>query len=214
MENIGLFISALIVVYLIPGQDVIAVLHESNRNGFRGAVMTGIGLAAARSIHVALAATGLTTLIMSAGWAFELFRWVGVGYLMWSAITLWCSSTTLSLTPSTESPLTGSYSAFSRGFLSSVTNPKALLFCSLLLPQFIDSQAANPAYEFVWPGVILVATGLGFDVFYAGFGMTLMNRMAHINNIEKWQSRTFAILLGLIALGLALFHLPNSTIPG
>ncbi|MEG0885579.1 MAG: LysE family transporter, partial [Janthinobacterium sp.] len=57
--------------------------------------------------------------------------------------------------------------ALQRGLLTNLLNPKALLFCSVLLPQFIDPQAGPVAAQFALLGVILVAVGFAFDCCYA-----------------------------------------------
>jgi threonine/homoserine/homoserine lactone efflux protein len=50
------------------------------------------------------------------------------------------------------------------GDASSLLNPKALLFCSVLLPQFIDPQGAPVWSQVTELGVVLVLTGIAFDL--------------------------------------------------
>ena len=53
------------------------------------------------------------------------------------------------------------------GVLTNVLNPKALLFCSVLLPQFVSPASGPVGRQFAVLGVILVSLGLAFDVLCA-----------------------------------------------
>ena len=64
-----------------------------------------------------------------------------------------------------------------RGFLTNLLNPKALLFCSLLLPQFTSSERGPLLPQFLYLGVILVSVGLVFDVLYVFLADGLVQRI-------------------------------------
>ncbi|CFU60549.1 amino acid efflux protein [Bordetella pertussis] len=54
----------------------------------------------------------------------------------------------------------GAGALFSRSFLVALTNPKALLFMSAFLPQFIDPAAAlAPQYGALAGGMLVVLAG-------------------------------------------------------
>ncbi|MEM4988031.1 LysE family translocator [Collimonas sp. H4R21] len=197
MANLGMFIGALVAVYLVPGPDMVLVLQTSSAQGRWHALATAAGLGLARAAHVTLAAVGLATLLRTVPWAFEVVRMVGVAYLVWLGIKLVRAS---SLVPET-SAATSAVSAQAyrtaawRGLLTNITNPKALLFCSVLLPQFVHADAGNVAGQFLLLGVLLVAIGLLFDVLYATAGAALgywIERRPVVQTVQRW---TFAVLL-------------------
>ena len=51
-----------------------------------------------------------------------------------------------------------------RGFLTNILNPKAVLFCSMLLPQFVSVGRGGLFSQFALLGGVLVAIGLLFDI--------------------------------------------------
>ena len=95
-----------------------------------------------------------------------------------------------------------------RGFLTNLLNPKALLFCSVLLPQFVRSENGSMPGQFAMLGAILVATGLAFDLVYAGTGATLSRWTGRPPLNQALQRWVFAALLVGFGLRLALSQRP------
>lgn len=62
---------------------------------------------------------------------------------------------------------TGLWPDFSRGLLTNLLNPKALLFCGLFLPQFVSASRGALLPQFLLLGALLVAVGFTFDTVYA-----------------------------------------------
>jgi threonine/homoserine/homoserine lactone efflux protein len=201
MQGLWLFFMALAVVYLLPGPDMILLLQTGARQGKGAALATAVGLGIARGCHVALAALGLAALFKAAPWTFDVVRLAGAAYLLWIGIQ--CLRTTLlpSLgSPDTigEKPRWGG--AIQRGLLTNLLNPKALLFCSVLLPQFINPQAGPVLGQFATLGVVLVGVGLLFDSAYALVGAALgrwLQRSPSAQRLQQW-------LFGSLLIGFAV----------
>jgi threonine/homoserine/homoserine lactone efflux protein len=201
VAGLWLFFMALAVVYLLPGPDMILLLQTGARQGKGAALATAIGLGIARGCHVALAALGLAALFKAAPWTFDVVRLAGAAYLLWIGIQ--CLRTTL--LPS----LNGASAAgekprwresIQRGLLTNLLNPKALLFCSVLLPQFINPQAGPVLAQFATLGVLLVVAGLLFDSAYALTGAALgrwLQRSPSAQRVQQW-------LFGSLLIGFAV----------
>lgn len=209
MPNLWIFISALVVVYLLPGADMILLLQTGATEGRAHAIATALGLAAARVIHVALAAFGLATLLRASPVAFDVMRYAGMAYLVWMGIGIlrsWRHA------PQTlEAQVSGHLSGYSRstkrGFVTNVANPKALLFCSVLLPQFV-APASSTAGQFLLLGAILVAVGAAFDTLYSLAGASIgqwLGRHPFAYAVQQW---TFATLLIGFGVRLAFTQMP------
>jgi len=96
-----------------------------------------------------------------------------------------------------------------RGFLTNLLNPKALLFCGLLLPQFVAAERGPLLPQFLWLGAILVGVGLLFDAAYSLLASGLVRRLrrrattgAAMDRARRWlMGSTFAALAARLVLG-------------
>ncbi|WP_454877095.1 LysE family translocator [Pseudomonas farris] len=201
MAGLWLFFMALAVVYLLPGPDMILLLQTGARQGKGAALATALGLGVARGCHVALAALGLAALFKTAPWTFDVVRLVGAAYLLWIGIQCLRATMLPSLNgtdATTEKPHWRE--AIQRGLLTNLLNPKALLFCSVLLPQFIEPHAGPVLIQFATLGVMLVGVGLLFDSAYALVGAALgrwLQRSPSAQRVQQW-------LFGSLLIGFAV----------
>ncbi|UVK98822.1 LysE family translocator [Pseudomonas sp. B21-048] len=201
MAGLWLLFMALAVVYLLPGPDMILLLQTGARQGKGAALATALGLGVARGCHVALAALGLAALFKTAPWTFDVVRLIGAAYLLWIGIQ--CLRTTMlpslnGTDATTEKPHWRE--AIQRGLLTNLLNPKALLFCSVLLPQFIEPHAGPVLAQFATLGVMLVGVGLLFDSAYALVGAALgrwLQRSPSAQRVQQW-------LFGSLLIGFAV----------
>lgn len=209
MGELGMFIGALVVVYLVPGPDMVLILQSSATSERRAAFATATGLALARVAHVTLAALGLAALLTTSPMTFEVVRFTGAAYLVWLGIQIMLAPSLVPAAEATQNPSRAHSprAAFYRGLLTNILNPKALLFCSVLLPQFIQPGQANVAGQFVLLGVILVGVGLAFDLVYASAGFVLCRWIARHPLVDTLQRWVFATML--IGFGLRLVFSPR-----
>ncbi len=195
-----MFFMALAVVYLLPGPDMILLFQTGARQGKGAALATAVGLAVARGCHVVLAALGLAALFKAAPWTFDVVRLAGAAYLLWIGIQ--CLRTTMLPNLNSHQPIEKARwgEAIRRGLLTNLLNPKALLFCSVLLPQFINPQAGPVLAQFTLLGGVLVGVGLLFDSAYALIGAALgrwLQRSPSAQRLQQW-------LFGSLLIGFAL----------
>jgi threonine/homoserine/homoserine lactone efflux protein len=200
-----MFIGALAVIYLVPGPDMALILQTGALQGRRDALATVAGFACARAAHVALAALGLAALLKTSPWAFDIIRLIGASYLIWIGLAL-CRAG--ALTVAGVVPAYGSdrrrsvFRAARRGLVTNISNPKALLFCSVLLPQFIHRDAGSVPTQFILLGAVLVVIGIGFDLLYAGLGSAVGTWTRRHPWLARLQSWTFGALM--IGFGIRL----------
>ncbi|UXZ22806.1 LysE family translocator [Pseudomonas sp. YeP6b] len=203
MAQLWLFLVALSVVYLLPGPDMILLLQTGARQGKALALTTAIGLGLARACHVALAGMGLATLFKVAPWTFDVVRLGGAAYLLWLGVQCLRTNMLPALEASHGAPPAHAWrAAFQRGLLTNLLNPKALLFCSVLLPQFINPQSGPVAGQFALLGVILVSVGFVFDCCYALAGARIGRWLARNRSAQRMQQWLFGSLLIGFALRL------------
>ena len=203
MADMAMFLGALLIVYVVPGPDMILLLETGVLRGRGQALAVAAGLAIARAAHVTLAALGLAALFKTHPWAFDAARTVGGCYLVWLGLRL-LRAGPVSYDASGQAPASraGLGPALLSGVLTNVLNPKALLFCSVLLPQFVSPAQGPIGQQFAVLGVILVSLGLALDVLCALAGGVVGRWMSASPRAQKIQSRVFG--LALIGFGLRL----------
>ncbi len=189
LTELSVYVFTLGAAYLLPGPDMALVMASASAKGMKQALMTSIGLSAARGLHVLLAALGLAALLAAHPGLLRAVQWVGAAYLLFLAWKI-LSADSLSqkkISPGNQRQL----QAIRQGFLTNLLNPKALMFCSLLLPQFISQQSydASVIAQYLYLGVILVITGIIFDLLIAT-SICIVNQKIQITetgqNIQKW----------------------------
>lgn len=167
MHTPTLLVFALVALIAIatPGPTVLLALANGSRFGVRRALPGMLGAVASDFVLVGAVALGLGALLAASEFWFSVLKWVGAAYLAWLGIRLLRSQGSLDLSQQDAARGGGSPRAiFAKSFLVAVTNPKGYLFCSALMPQFIDPGAPQ------WPqyaAISLVFAGLDFSVMLA-----------------------------------------------
>jgi homoserine/homoserine lactone efflux protein len=137
-ETLLLFLITTVVVVLSPGPAAIAVTAEAASNGFKKSILVILGIAIANVFFFVLSATGIATLLLTSHTLFGFIKWIGVAYLIYLGCSaIFSENGPLNINPSKKSqrPL---HRIFFKGFILEMSNPKALLYFSALLPQFIN----------------------------------------------------------------------------
>jgi len=203
--ELWLFVGALCVAYLLPGPDMVLILQTASVRGHAHALAAAGGLALARATHVVLAALGLGALLRTSPMAFDILRLIGAAWLVWLGIGIVRLSASHveadALEPRTS--LATSYvGSARRGLVTNISNPKALIFCSLLLPQFVAPGMGSAAGQFATLGAVLLLVGAIFDIAFAFGGLVLQRLLAGQKGAESVVSRVLGSLM--IAFGLVL----------
>ncbi len=173
-DTLLLFFVTTFVVVLSPGPAAIAVTAESASNGFKRSFWVILGIAVANAVYFVMSATGIVTLILASNMLFSAIKWAGVAYLLYLGISaLFGHSGALSIKPANKGR-GNSHKVFLKGFILEISNPKALLYFSALLPQFIDvSRPIAPQVAIL--GLITFALDLVCYSFYAYLGWKSSN---------------------------------------
>lgn len=205
IDALSLFIMTTFVVVLSPGPAVIAVTTEAATSGFSRSVWLIFGVAVANVIFFVLSATGIAALILTSSLLFSIIKWAGVAYLLY----LGFGAIFRKPGPINFSPGSGKkndlHKVFARGFALEIVNPKALLYFSALLPQFVDTT--TPIVPQL-AAFCLITFALDFACYslYAYFGsrsMVFKNNPAAIKLINRLAGG----MLVFIGMRMATFEL-------
>ncbi len=166
MNATTLLVFALVALVAIatPGPTVLLALANGSRYGVRRSLPGMLGAVASDFVLVGAVALGLGALLAASEFWFSVVKWVGAAYLAWLGLRLLRSQGGLDLSQASGAEGASARGIFAKSFLVAVTNPKGYLFCSALLPQFIDANAPQ------WPqyaAIAVVFAGLDFAVMLA-----------------------------------------------
>lgn len=166
------FIPAALALNLTPGADMMFCLGQGLRAGARPAIAASAGISTGGMIHVAVAGLGLSAVISAVPWAFDVIRWIGVGYLLYLA---WGAFRQGAVPAGQDRIATAR--AFKSGLYVNLTNPKVILFVLAFVPQFVDPTAGPVLIQFLIFGAIMGIGGFiingAVGVFAGGAGRLL-----------------------------------------
>src|SRR5262245_13470471 len=141
LETWLLFCATEAVLCFIPGPAVLCVVSAALTRGSKPGFHASLGILAANTAYFALSATGLGAVLLASRTVFVVIKWVGAAYLVFLGIRMLFARA--KHTPVPEStPVPAARNSFWNGFVVQIANPKAIVFFTALLPQFIDPDAA------------------------------------------------------------------------
>ena len=127
-----------LLMSMTPGPAVLLVVSQGMRFGFTSSIRGTLGILTGNAIYFALSAAGLGALLLASATLFEIIRWVGVAYLVYVGLRMLISKGDAQAAEDRSTSLRRrSLKLFSQGLLTQLSNPKAIVFFTALLPQFV-----------------------------------------------------------------------------
>ena len=167
------FAAATVLLALFPGPNMALIVSNSIAHGTRYGFLTLLGTSAALAIQLAAVALGMSTLLATAGYWFDILRWFGAAYLVWLGVQAW-RSPPLALGDERATTPPTPRAAILRGLLVSLTNPKTLLFFGAFFPQFV-----SPSHDLAPQLLVMSLTFLVIVAALDSIWATLAGRMRH-----------------------------------
>src|ERR1700674_4926065 len=202
-SSLLLFVSAAVVLLVIPGPAVLYVTSRSIGQGRSAGFVSALGIGAGTLVHAAAAAVGLSALLMSSAIAFGVVKYLGAAYLIYLGIQKLRRDESPKL--SQDAPRTKLSRVFGQGVVVNILNPKTAVFFFAFLPQFVDASRGNVALQILVLGTLFAAMGITSDSLWALFAGTValrLNRNSHWNRAQRYVSGGMLISLG-VATALA-----------
>ena len=189
-----LFLQIIIFLFITPGTPRVVIVSYSMNYGVRNCVWTAFGDITANFFQATLVIFVLGTFLSDNPNFLNIFKWIGVLYLLYLAYDVYKSSP-----KDVNSKIVSSKSIFSffkDGFLVAGTSPKAWLFFPLIFPQFIDFNS-NYIIQFF----ILITTYVVLDFLsLIGYAMLAQKLIIWIKANPKTINTISASVLVVIAL--------------
>jgi homoserine/homoserine lactone efflux protein len=160
---VAAFVAACIFLAITPGPNMSLIIANTSAHGLRGGLWTLAGSTTGFSILVAIAALGMTSvMVLMAEW-FDTIRWLGAAYLVYLGARQLYSAMYPADRQTVRLPRSGAL--YVNGLVVSLSNPKVLLFLGAFLPQFVD-PAQPPGRQLAILAALFVATLMTVDLSY------------------------------------------------
>lgn len=199
--NLGLFVSAAVVLLVVPGPAVLYIFARSVEQGRLAGFVSILGIHTATLVHVAAAALGLSAVLAQSALAFSLIKYAGAAYLIWIGLNkLFGHGEIRDADVAVEA--TGHRRLFRDGFVVNLLNPKTALFFLAFLPQFVEVDRGHVAMQITFLGLVFIVLGIVTDGCYAlaagSMGRWLKRSRGYLQ-AERYVSGVLFIGLGLTA---------------
>lgn len=165
-SHLLLFAATELLLSMTPGPAVLLIVSQGMRRGFASSRRGAAGILTGNAIYFALSAAGLGALLVASKRVFEILQIAGAAYLVLLGLKMLFFASRAEPESNLEDPKTGRLEdSFVQGLVTQLANPKALVFFTALLPQFVD--ATKPmALQFLILGVISILVELPVLLLY------------------------------------------------
>lgn len=198
LEGTLQFIAITLALEVTPGPAVLFVLYQS-AFGLRYALAGVAGLMTANVIWISLVATGLGLMLVTTPWLFDSVRYLGAAYLAYLGYKIaryGIGQPHAEKATKRKSKLR----TYQQGIMTSLSNPKAVLFFLALLPQFARPEVflADLAYFGTLKIIILFVVMTSFAL----LGRSFFNRIMDSDK-ARWVFRILGVGIIIAAYGVA-----------
>lgn len=201
IETVIAFIIMDLAFCLVPGPAVMITVSHALSGGGRNAIGPILGINAGNFLWYGLSALGLIALASAAPNAFAIIQYIGAAYLVWLG---WKRFNADSMAPILDPNIApdkvsnGLLTGFVSGIAVHMANPKALLFYTTILPQFLDTSRP------IAPQILILATA---TIFTESTSLTIYAIVAaRGGSVARNAGKTHLLnrIAGVILMGVAI----------
>ena len=164
-STLAAFVVASFILVVVPGPGVLFVISRGVALGRKAAVLTVLGHEVGLFLQVLLVAAGIGSLVERSVLAYEALRLAGAAYIVYLGVQAIRHRRSLSTVIDVTTTRTPRH-IVREGFVVGVTNPKAIVFFTAVLPQFVDPDGAAVPLQMVALGLISVTVAFVSDSAY------------------------------------------------
>jgi len=200
-STLWLFIITAIFLIVVPGPSVFYIIARSIDQGKNAGLTSVIGVACGTTIHIIGAGIGISALLMTSAFAFNIVKYLGAAYLIYLGLkTLFFSKDSTSSIPKIKQ--INLRKVFYQSVIVETLNPKVALFFLALFPQFIVPSAGSIPLQILTLGSIFIIIGIISDGLYALLAASISNWITGSPLRTRIQNRLTGgvyISLGIVA---------------
>jgi len=197
IETIIAFVTASVVLSLVPGPDNLFVMSHSALKGWRVGFYITLGLCTGLIGHTFLVAIGVSVIFQTSAIAFNGLKVIGACYLLYLA---WLSVQNKELNLGGTDKNNTNRSYYFAGVIMNLTNPKVALFFLVFLPQFVNTGNDNVTIQIFLLGLLFILSALCIFTSIA----YLASFLEDILRKSKTVNKNLNILAALVYFALAI----------
>ena len=197
IETLIAFVTASVVLSLVPGPDNLFVMSHSALKGWRIGFYITLGLCTGLIVHTVLVAIGVSVIFQTSAIAFNGLKIVGACYLLYLA---WLSVQNKELNLGGTDRDSTNRSYYFTGVIMNLANPKVALFFLVFLPQFVNTSNDNVTIQIFLLGLLFILSALCVFTSIA----YLASFLEDILKKSKTVNKNLNILAALIYFALAI----------
>jgi len=195
------FLITSFIVVISPGTGVLYTLATGLSRGARASIVAAFGCTLGIVPHLAAAIMGLAALLHTSALAFQIFKYLGVAYLLFMAWSTLRESGALKVEKEvgTRSAVQVTVTAI----LINILNPKLSIFFLAFLPQFISTGEAHPLSRMLELSAIFMLMTFVVFVGYGLFAASIRDHVISRPRVLTWMRRSFAAAFAALGARLA-----------
>lgn len=186
-----------------PGPDMVLLTRTALAEGARHGVRMALGIGTGLGLHATIAIGGAAVLLQREAWLRETMRWLAVAYLLWLASRL-IGPVFRKTKPAPEAEVarSGARSAYLRGLLCNLLNPKVVVFLAAVTAPFLAGERP----EWWAPAMWAIVVGQGWAL-WSLWAVLLQWRPLREGyrragrTLDGLFGAALAVLAGVLALG-------------
>lgn len=208
INNLSLFIISVFLLSVTPGPDMAYVVGQSVANGRRAGVISAAGVALGSCAHALASVVGLTALIAASPVMFTLVKYIGAIYLIYLGGKLIMGTFGENPVVKSERPDIKKdadlYGLLSKGFITTLMNPKVLLFFISFFPQFVVPGSEHHTMSFLVLGLTYAVVAFVTDATFAMLAGSAAGGISRNRRVQKLMDRVVGGVFISLGIRLAL----------
>ena len=199
IETIIAFVTASVVLSLVPGPDNLFVMSHSALKGWRIGFYTTLGLCTGLIGHTVLVSIGVSVIFQTSAIAFNGLKIIGACYLLYLA---WLSVQNKELNLGGTDKNNTNRSYYFIGVIMNLTNPKVALFFLVFLPQFVNTSNDNVTIQIFLLGLLFILSALCVFTSIAYLASFLEDILKKSKKVNKNLNLLAALIYFTLAINL------------
>lgn len=187
-HSLALFALASLVMVLTPGPNMVYLISRALCQGTGAGMISLAGVVLGFTLHVLMAAFGLSAFFLAVPVAYDMLRYLGAAYLLWLAWQA-VKPRAKSIFKPQRLPADSNLKLFSMGFLTNALNPKIAIFYLSIFTQFLEPSQGSVINQSLILGFIQISISATVNagiVYSAALVYSFLNQRPSWAKAQRW----------------------------